>query len=116
MRHISLYGSLALAAWFGAVHVYPAVSEAWKLHLITAAVAKDSSGKTRKEVLALLDQELKARNIVTVTKHDMSIERDGNQWVIGADYMFLDQLVPRVSLAYEFSVASNKEGFRPSLE
>lgn len=99
----------ALAAWFVMTSAYPAISEAWKVRQGSVEASLTSGGLSRSEATSKALEAIKRRGVKSVTRADITAERDGDRWIVGASYEVAKPLFGQASLIYSFNVASNRK-------
>lgn len=109
LRALFKWGSIFVVVLVMYRNVWPAVSDAWRTRQAAVKIAVQSHGKTKKEVEQDYLSELKIRGVGGVTTADISVEKDGENWIVGASYEVATQIFHNTSLVYEFSVASNRK-------
>ena len=102
------YGGLALGGWVVATNAWPAISDAWKTRQAAVEVAAQSTGLTRSEVANKYIAAIQKRGVKTVTIADIEATKEGDKWVLSADFEVPRRLYGTTSLIYEFSVASDR--------
>ena len=107
-RNILKWGSLFLVGMMMYRSVWPAVSDAWKTRQAAVKIAGQSYGKSKKEVEQDYLAELKSRGVQSVTAPDVTIEKSGERWIVGASYEVANPIYSNASLVYEFSVSSDR--------
>lgn len=102
------FGGAALAVWLCATNAWPAVSEAWKARQAAVEVSAVSGGLTSGEVAKSYLAALERRGVKSITPADIETSKEGDRWVVGANYEVAKRLYGTASLVYEFSVASDR--------
>jgi hypothetical protein len=102
---------VALIGWLGFVSVWPAASEAWKVRQAAVEVASRSAGLNHTEVSKNYLEAMTRRGVKNVTMADIDATKDGERWIVGANYEVAKKLFGAISVVYEFSIASDRKSF-----
>lgn len=98
-----------LIAWLVATNAWPAMSEAWKARQAAVAVSSSSSGMTMAEVATKYLAALEQKGVKSISRSDIEVTKDGERWIVGANYEVSKKLVGSTSLIYDFSISADKK-------
>ena len=89
--------------------IWPAYSGAWRAQRLAEKVASQSAGKTRKDVADAYLDALKGAKLGAIERDSLVIDRDGEKWIVGADFELMAPVYKKIQLVYEFSIASDRK-------
>lgn len=102
-------GGAGILVWVGMTNAWPAISEAWKARQIAATISSSSSGMTMNEVSARYLSALEAKGIKSISRSDIETVKDGDRWIVGANYEVVRKLYGTTSLSYDFSISADRK-------
>jgi len=105
------WGVLALLGYVLLVHVRPVYWEAWKAKKAADTVAMQSGGKTKTEVRDDYLAGLQSVGVKSIRVENIDVSRNGNQWDVGAEYAIKRKLNDKLTLSFDFSIASDRKSF-----
>jgi len=103
------WGGAALLAWIGMTNAWPAISEAWKARQAAVVVSSASSGLSMAEVTSRYHAALQAKGVKSITKADIDAIKNGDRWIVGANYEVVKKLYGTMSLTYDFSISADRK-------
>ena len=109
IRQLAKYLLIVLVAVVLYRGVWPAYSGAWRAQRIAEKVASQSLGQTRKDVADAYLGALKSARIDAIERESLIIERDGEKWIVGAEFELTAPVYAGIQLVYEFSIASDRK-------